>query len=232
LPPPDDDLDVYDVRAMMPVPVPGRTLLTIDGRMQLVADQLRHSRWERDHQHGATLDALADVDERVRELHADRDRHFDLLAGVHLTLGRIGDALGELARHRCEEREEAERHRPIDWPFATNGVFPTTGNLALNCGGPAQGREWVLQRLVCGGLTYTTPALGSAEVYSSGWIPSSTTPLSECQDHATQFPFVQRYVGRQVVIRSGEVLWVIVQNGTVGQTYTAQGTVLDSLVDP
>jgi hypothetical protein len=148
--------------------------------------------------------------------------------GIELLLG-VGGAVRELAGAIGDELEQRRIDAlPIDAPFVASGVFVGAGTaLTLSCGGPASGREWVLQRLIIGGPFYNSVVFGSAEVYGAPWVPNVQPPIWECVDHATDLPYMQRYVGRQIVLKYPQILTVIVQNGTAGATYVASGLALD-----
>lgn len=180
---------------------------------------------------GARIDGLGHELSRQR---FDRERDYGLMANFHLTLGRMADTLERTYRQAEEQFIERALDAPIYADFAFTKTFPTTGDLAFNCGGPAQGRIWHVKRLVVGGLTLATAAAGSAEAYSSGYEPTSNTSLSNLHDATilisspqTDLPNIGFYEDGQFVVQSGEYLWVVVRSGTAGQQYVVAGTAKD-----
>ncbi len=119
--------------------------------------------------------------------------------------------------------------------FAT-GIFPASGGLILNLGGPEQGRFWYVRSIQVGGLSPTTAALGRADIfvsgmdlraYSSNAAPLAQVGLQDWRDQAVTLPAVAPYSHGGLPLRLNENLFVIFSNGTSGQQYVAAAQIIE-----
>lgn len=158
----------------------------------------------------------------------------DLDVRAELSLGFDG-----LRKDMHEDRQRAERVPPQPLEVArTNGAaFPNSGVLALNMGGPQQGRVWRIRSIAVGGLTPTTTEAGRADVFiaesaqqvvtgapgsgsqpgaggvifASGLAPGS---LGAWRDQSTVLPNVAFYGLGDLSVLTGQQLWVVFSSGT------------------
>lgn len=153
---------------------------------------------------------------------------------INLQLGRVADRLDKDAEERRRDRETARARVPSIVRIQNSGVIPTpTAPFGLNMGGPDAGFEWVVRGLVIGGLTWSTTAAGSAEVYVSGlgaqWgtaaggagTAAGVRSLSDLVDQAASLPSKGFYGREQLVIKESESLIVVINGGTAAQQYVA-----------
>ena len=172
-----------------------------------------------------------------------REQEYGILASLHVQLGKISDLLSGMRAEARREFNERSADLPVYADFALTQAAPSTGLVTFDCGGPTTGRIWHIKRLVVGGLHLSTPAVGSAEVYSTGWIPDATgtfqASLSDLQDATilvpstlTQLPNIANYDDGQVVVQNGEHLWVVVRSATASQSYVVAGTAKDIRIRP
>lgn len=158
----------------------------------------------------------------------------DAHASLDLQLGRVADRLDCDAAERMRDREIA-RSRVASIVRIQNSVVIPTPTVAsgINMGGPDAGFEWVVRGLVVGGLTWSTTAAGTAEVYvtalgaqwgtsgSGAGTVASVRSLSDLVDQAASLPSKGFYGREQLVIKENESLVVVILTGTAGQQYSA-----------
>ena len=156
----------------------------------------------------------------------------NLELGVHLDLAaelRAGfDGLRDRDR---QSREREEALIPLDNTIRGGGAAPALGKLIFTCGGPPLGRAWVLRRLVVGGTDPTVAVAGSAYCFASSAGDSDQLITATCFDWAASLPLVGFYTSRQVVINSGQQLWVVVTGATPGTSYALAGAVLSEIAN-
>lgn len=151
------------------------------------------------------------------------DATFDLSA----SLGRLNARLDQDASERLENREIARARVPVITTFKSSAVCPTpTAPFVLGMGGPDTGFIFVVRRIIVGGLTWSTTAAGTAEVYITGSAyPSGSTGivrnLTDMCDQSTALPNKAFYGRDEVVVKEGEWLSVVINGGTAAQQYTA-----------
>ena len=156
----------------------------------------------------------------------------NLELGVHLDLAaelRAGfDGLRDRDR---KSREREEVLIPLDVTIRGGGVGPATGDLIFTCGGPPLGRAWVLRRLLVGGTDPTVAVAGSAYCFASSAGDRDQLITATCFDWAASLPLVGFYTSRQVVVNSGQQLWVVVTGATSGTSYALAGAVLSEIAN-
>lgn len=126
-----------------------------------------------------------------------------------------------------EMQELYEYVGPNQVNIGQGATAPTSGDLFLDLGGPNYGRVWEVRALVIGGLTFSTAAAGTAEVYQSSGQPTSRT-LALLDDQANALPSVAFYSAGQLRVRHPNHLWVVIHTPTASQAYQAGGSALDS----
>lgn len=151
-------------------------------------------------------------------------------ADLTATLGSLRD---EMAARRARDARLAET--PVDWPIQAFGVGVTNVPLALDLGGPQQGRVRLVRRLTVGGLLPTDTPAGTAYAFVVAVNPVDPSTLAlragslgSLVDIASgSLPQVSFYSNRQVVVRHQERLWIVITSATNNQPYQAQGLVVD-----
>ncbi len=131
---------------------------------------------------------------------------------------------------RRERREELERI-PLDYPIRGSGTASAPGALIFDAGGPPLGRSWVLRRLAVGGSDPTSAATGEAYFYASSAGDSDQLITATWFDIVAALPAVRFYTSRQVVIQSGQRLWVKITSPTAGAIYAVSGQVLTEIAN-
>lgn len=154
----------------------------------------------------------------------------DLSFGVELAAQLKAGFDGLRDDDRREREREIERI-PLDYPIRGGGTAPSTGPLIFDCGGPPLGRAWVLRRLAVAGTDPTATAAGVAYLFSSSAGDSEQLVTATWFDIVSALPAVRFYTSRQVVIQSGQHLWVKVASPTAGASYAASGQVLSEIAN-
>lgn len=156
----------------------------------------------------------------------------DIDVDLTASLGRLADKLDRDYDDRRREREIQRARVPTFVRLQNSGIIPTpTVPFGLAFGGPDAGFEWVVRRIVVGGLKWSTTAAGSAEVYvtglgtttgsaSSGGI-AALTPLSDLVDQSASLPNKAFYGRDELVVKENESLVVVINTGTAAQQYVA-----------
>lgn len=148
------------------------------------------------------LRLFASIDAHLSALHSDADRR------EHRWVQQASD-ISRVAPQRKAKRVESTEE-------------------SLSLGGPQNGRVWSVQSITVGGITPSTTVAGTADVIQSPTNPTLTTvDLTSWRDHAATLPLIGFYTTREVELRYPDELWVVVNNGTIGQQYIAVAWVLD-----
>lgn len=158
----------------------------------------------------------------------------EISGDLSVQLGRVASRLEDDAAERRQEREKARARVPAVVRIQNSGIIPTpTAPFGINIGGPDAGFEWVVRRIVVGGLTWTTTAAGTAEVYVTGlgaqWGTSGggsgtvagVRALADLVDQAASLPNKGYYGRDELVVKENESLVVVIQGGTAAQQYVA-----------
>lgn len=153
---------------------------------------------------------------------------------LDVQIGKLAQSIDKLDGSARRSREIARARVPFPVRLTASGVCPTpTAAFALNLGGPDAGFFWVVRRIVVGGLTWSTTAAGTAEVYVHGFAggPGGITSgagsvagvraLSDLVDQAGSLPNKAFYSTEQVIVQPNESLSVVVLTGTAAQQYVA-----------
>lgn len=162
----------------------------------------------------------------------------DFSAEISATLGRISKRLDDDAARAIRLREIERARQPQNVRLQGSGVCPTpTTPFGINFGGPDPGFYWNVRRIIVGGLTWTTTAAGSVEVYVTGLagaqgVPSSGAgsvasirSLSDLVDQNATMPTKGFYGVGELSVLANESLVVVVNTGTAGQQYSASALI-------
>ena len=151
--------------------------------------------------------------------------------GPTLNLGVFADlalSIGSLASRvdrAIDAYEAGLRKIPGDYQFAQSGVYPSSGNLLLDLGTPAQGQFWQVRCLIVGGSDITTTPAGTAWVVVQGSAANTAgqnVNLANVKDFTSgTFPQRAFYGTHEVIVLPGEHLYVVVTAGTSTTQYTA-----------
>lgn len=156
----------------------------------------------------------------------------DAHGSLDIQIGRVAQQLEKDAVDRRCDRETQRARVPSIVRLQNSGVIPSpTVPFGIAFGGPDAGFEWVIRRIVVGGLTWTTTAAGTAEVYVTGLGTQSGTTsaggiaavrsLSDLVDQAASLPNKAFYGREELVIKENESLVVVINGGTAAQEYVA-----------
>ncbi len=152
--------------------------------------------------------------------------------GVHLDLAaELRAGFDGLRDQDAARRQREEETIPLDLVIRGGGVAPAAGKFVFSCGGPPLGRAWVLRRLVVGGTDPTVAAAGSAYCYASSAGDLDQLITSTVFDWAASLPLVGFYTSRQVVVNSGQQIWVVIVGASAGQSYALSGAVLSEIAN-
>ena len=162
------------------------------------------------------------------------DANFGLDVALGHKLDRIAGGLDRMNGETRRQREIERARLPFPSVMKASGVCPTpTASFALNFGGPDAGFYWVIRRIIAGGLTWTTSAAGTAEVYVHGFAGltgvatsgpgsvASTRSLSDMADQSASLPNKAFYGSEELVVQANESISVVIVGGTAGQQYVA-----------
>lgn len=139
----------------------------------------------------------------------------------------------ELGKLREDTKRAAKRDlTPVDYLANGAGVFPNTGNLVLDLGGPPQGHEWLGRRAVVASSPASTTVAGAAWWYKGPVAVASAQDPSTLVDMASSIPLVGWYSTRQFPVVFPEHVVVVLIGGTAGTYYAATLQVEDYAVTP
>jgi hypothetical protein len=119
---------------------------------------------------------------------------------------------------------------PVQADRADARLYPASGDLVLELGGPEQGMRWDVLTMIVGGVTWATAAAGTALLVKSGQRPISAAAvgLSAIRDTANPLPLPAGYGKGQIVLRNPEKLYIIITGGTAAQQYVAACSIEES----
>jgi hypothetical protein len=137
-------------------------------------------------------------------------------ADVGLSLGRSAEA-----SHKTTKQLLAalNRRTPVDYQASASGVYPASGTLTLNLGGPDTGFFWEVKNVLVGGSDINVTAAGKAGLYKTGY--TGATGINNAVDYASSLPNVGWYGTHQLTMNDAEYLYLVIFAGTPGQTYAA-----------
>lgn len=99
--------------------------------------------------------------------------------------------------------------------------------MTIGLGGPAVGRKWEVQRIVVGGVQWTSTVAGSA-LYVIGGDTHNTAPaLPDIVDETASLPKMAFYSTGQIVVRNPQHLYLVIVAPTASTQYAAGGQALD-----
>ena len=153
----------------------------------------------------------------------------NLFANISLELGNKIDKLAQ-AQQRLANALQVDT--PVVYRFVQSAVYPASGYLMLNMGGPDVGTYWNMRSVAIGGTDVSVTAAGKVGIYVSGYVNATTSPgLGALVDGAEwgqqdQMPYTNQYSNEQVRLNNGENLSVGIFGGTPGQTYVANIAVM------
>lgn len=153
---------------------------------------------------------------------------------LSVQIGNLAKATHDQA-NELRRRREIERARvPQNLRLQGSAVCPTpTANFGIGFGGPDPGFFWVLRGVRLGGLTWSTSATGSGELYVTGLAGlqgvihsgagsvAAVRSLSDLEDAFATLPGKNFYSSEQIVVNANESVVAVVVGGTAGQQYSA-----------
>lgn len=154
----------------------------------------------------------------------------ELYADLSLSIDGLRDEVKK-------SREPRRPPQPIERALSNAGNFPSSGVMALNMGGPEQGRVWQVRSIAVGGATPITTEAGRADVLvamtaaqvlanittagsqpgaggvylATGFVAGS---LNSWRDQATTLPNVAFYGLGDLAVHASEQLWIVFSSGT------------------
>ena len=150
---------------------------------------------------------------------------------ANLTI-ELGNKIDKLAQAQERLANNLQVNTPILYRVVQSGVYPASGYLMLNMGGPDVGTYWNLRSVAIGGTDVNVTAAGKVGGYVSGYVSANTSPgLGALVDgaewgQADQMPYTNQYSNEQIRLNNGENLSIGIFGGTAGQTYVANIAVM------
>lgn len=149
----------------------------------------------------------------------------ELAAKLDAHIGAIHDLSKELRR----PRRPLPPAQPVFGRVRASVVVGSSGVAVLRFdqSGPTQGYFWYVRSLVIGGLSPSTVAAGTADVYvvAGGSVAEIATlaglGLSDWRDHSASLPSVTFYGRGELPLRFNEHLSIVLSGATNGQQYVA-----------
>lgn len=154
----------------------------------------------------------------------------DLSFGVELA-AQLKAGLDGIRDEQESRWKREEELIPYDTSIRGGGAAPASGDLIFNVGGPPMGRAWVLRRLSISATDPTATAAGTAYFYASSAGDSNELIAATWFDWASTIPMVGWYTSRQVVIQSGQLIWVRIVSPTAGASYAVHGTAVSEVAN-
>lgn len=158
----------------------------------------------------------------------------DAHGSLEISLGRLSDRLDKDAEERRRDRETARARAASIVRLQNSVTIPTpTTPSGINFGGPDAGFEWVVRRIIVGGLKWATTAAGTAEVYvtalgaqwgttgSGAGTAAGLQSLADLVDQSASLPNKAFYGREELVVKENESLVVVINGGTAAQQYVA-----------
>jgi hypothetical protein len=143
----------------------------------------------------------------------------DLLLKAVVGLQASVDGLSQAMRDKIDnERHYQDRVRGTHWGAKAASV--TSGSVFLDLGGPHPGWRWEVRNVVAGGITWATAAQGTADMILQPSQPNGDA-LIDSFDHFAALPASGGYATGRIVLVNPYKLWVVINNPTDGQQYSA-----------
>lgn len=123
-----------------------------------------------------------------------------------------------------------QQHEEIlDIAIQGNAYVNSSGIAVIDLGGPQQGREWSLRRLVVGGYQWGSSIAGTCQIISTAYQPSDHLEpnTQNILDVAQTLPSISFYGEHQIVIHNPNRLYAYISGGTQNQVASITGSVMD-----
>ena len=147
--------------------------------------------------------------------------------GVELDLGTKMEKLVSAFHEWLRVEQEYQRSGPVPVQLRGNVTCPSSGSAFMDLGGPANGRLWIVRRLIVQGLTWNTTAAGSCNIHVTSLNNLAVPGGQDIVDNSAAFPNKSFYSGWQVVVVNPQRLMVEIVGGTSAQIYGASGMAQD-----
>ena len=147
--------------------------------------------------------------------------------GVELDLASAVQKLTDVFNGWLALEREYQRNGPVPVQLRGNVTAPASGSAFMDLGGPANGRLWIVRRLIVQGLTWNTTAAGSCNVHVTSLNNLAVPGGQDIVDNSTALPNKSFYSGWQVVLVNPQRLMVEIVGGTSAQIYGASGMAQD-----
>lgn len=135
----------------------------------------------------------------------------------------VGESTDQLTRSVDRLWRRLQRDTPVYYSTVASGVFATGTPLVLRLGSPDQGTYWEVSSCAVGGTDYNVTAAGTAGLYVAA--NANATGIGTLADIAATLPNVAFYGTHQLIVNDQELLLVVINAGTNGQTYAANASV-------
>lgn len=139
-----------------------------------------------------------------------------------------------LKAHRTELRQMLMLSTPNVVPVVASGVYPASGSLHLDLGGPQIGRKWHVRLLkVANGHSVGDTLTGTAQWYvgQPPTVLGRSSPVNWVWSFAT-LPGIQNFTSDSIAITPQDHLYCTISSGSSGQLAMAAALVLDYPVLP
>lgn len=119
-----------------------------------------------------------------------------------------------------------------------DSLIVATATDAFSLGGPMQGMQYKVRSIIIGGLTPSTAAAGTADIFSTAGVPYAQItslaqlPLADWRDHAASLPNIAFYGLDEITLNYPEKLVIVLSNATIGQQYVAAASVTEVQLSP
>jgi hypothetical protein len=147
--------------------------------------------------------------------------------GVELDLASAVQKLTDAFNSWLAMEREYQRNGPVPVQLRGNVTAPASGSAFMDLGGPANGRLWIVRRLIVQGLTWGTTAAGYCNIHATSLNNQLALGGQDIVDNSTALPNKSFYSGWQVVLVNPQRLMVEIVGGTSAQIYGATGMAQD-----
>lgn len=150
---------------------------------------------------------------------------------LELKLCAALDASTEQIKRGEDRRDRMERLIPISAQIQASDVYPSSGDLVMDCGGPTLGKAWVLRRIFLGGTDPTQTTAGSAYFFLSSSKSSNALISAFCFDQMATLPASKFYSSRMVVLSYPQRIICKITSGTAGDSYQLGGLAMEEIAN-
>ena len=147
--------------------------------------------------------------------------------GVELDLASAVQKLTDVFNGWLAMEREYQRNGPVPVQLRGNVTAPASGSAFMDLGGPANGRLWIVRRLIVQGVSWNTTAAGSCNIHVTSLNNQLALGGQDIVDNSTALPNKSFYSGWQVVLVNPQRLMVEIVGGTSAQIYGATGMAQD-----